>query len=223
MKRVGYLSAQFTGITALVLLLAACAGGPPAPDWQVGAKGFMERAVNDFLEGNPRAASAEFAKARLDLSSTGRPDLIATAELLRCASRVASLVFEACTGFEPLRQDASAPLRAYADYLAGRLQPQEAVLLPPAQLAAAAPEADVTVLESMPDPLSRLVAAGVMFRTGRASPAIIALAVDTASSQGWRRPLLAWLGVQARLAEQAGQVPEAARLRRRMELTQLPH
>ena len=42
--------------------------------------------------------------------------------------------------------------------------------------------------------------------------------VDTASEQGWRRPLLAWLGVQARLAEQAGQTEEAARIRRRMDL-----
>ena len=60
--------------------------------------------------------------------------------------------------------------------------------------------------------------AGVLLRQGRASPALVARAVDTASEQGWRRPLLAWLGVQARLAEQAGQTGEAARIRRRMDL-----
>ena len=41
---------------------------------------------------------------------------------------------------------------------------------------------------------------------------------ETASAQGWRRPLLAWLGVQQRLAQQNGQAEEAARLRRRMDL-----
>jgi hypothetical protein len=42
--------------------------------------------------------------------------------------------------------------------------------------------------------------------------------VDTASSQGWSRPLLAWLQVQARHAESAGDAVEARRVRRRIEL-----
>ena len=73
-------------------------------------------------------------------------------------------------------------------------------------------------MKSIADPLSRLVAAGVLFRSGRASPEVLVLASDTASAQGWRRPLLAWLGVQAVRAEQAGAVEEAQRLRRRMAL-----
>jgi hypothetical protein len=47
---------------------------------------------------------------------------------------------------------------------------------------------------------------------------VLQLAVDTASAQGWRRPLLAWLGAQARRAELAGASEEAERLRRRMAL-----
>jgi len=66
------------------------------------------------------------------------------------------------------------------------------------------------------------VAAGVMFRAGRASPAVLQQAVDTASSQGWRRPLLAWLGVQLQLAEKGGDLASAERLRRRIALTQNP-
>ncbi|HRL37596.1 MAG TPA: hypothetical protein PLH50_12290, partial [Ottowia beijingensis] len=54
----------------------------------------------------------------------------------------------------------------------------------------------------------------------QASPAVVEQAVETASHQGWRRPLLAWLGVQARLAEQRGDAAEAARVRRRMDLVQ---
>ena len=49
---------------------------------------------------------------------------------------------------------------------------------------------------------------------------MIAVAVDPAASQGWRRPLLAWLGVQLRLAEQAGAIDETQRLRRRIALVQ---
>jgi hypothetical protein len=49
---------------------------------------------------------------------------------------------------------------------------------------------------------------------------VLQIAVDTASSQGWRRPLLAWLNVQLLLAERAGAVAEAERLRRRIALVQ---
>jgi hypothetical protein len=205
-----------------LLLLAACSSGPKAPDWQMEAKTAMERAVAAYLEGNSRVEAQEFARARSELSSTGRPDLMARAELLRCASRVASLVLEPCAGFEPLRPDAPAAERAYADYLAGQLQPQDLALLPAPQRVAAAAGADAAALKAVADPLSQLVAAGVMFRAGRASPALLQQAVDTASGQGWRRPLLAWLGVQLQLAEQGGDSEAAARLRRRIALTQNP-
>jgi len=205
-----------------LLALAACSSGPKAPDWQMEAKTAMERAVAAYLEGNSRVEVQEFARARSELSSTGRPDLMARAELLRCASRVASLVLEPCAGFEPLRPDAPAAERAYADYLAGQLQPQDLALLPAPQRAAAAAGADAAALKAMADPLSQLVAAGVLFRAGRASPAVLQQAVDTASGQGWRRPLLAWLGVQLQLAEKGGDTEVAARLRRRIALTQNP-
>ena len=42
--------------------------------------------------------------------------------------------------------------------------------------------------------------------------------MDTASAQGWRRPLLAWLGVQAMRATQAGDTAEAQRIQRRINL-----
>jgi hypothetical protein len=65
-----------------------------------------------------------------------------------------------------------------------------------------------------------LVAAGVLLETGKANPTTVTQAVDAASSQGWRRPLLAWLGVQAQRATQAGQTAEAERLQRRIKLVQ---
>ena len=194
----------------LCAMLAACSSGPKQPDWQLEAKGSTDRAVAAYLEGNTRVEAVEFTRARSEISSTGNMALMAKVELLRCATRVASLVFESCTGFEKLRQDAAPAERAYADYLMGTLQPQDAALLPSSQRA---PGADA-------EPLSKLVAAGARFRAGNASPALIQQAVDTASAQGWRRPLLAWLGVQAALAEKDGVLEEAARLRRRIALVQ---
>ncbi|MBA3595059.1 MAG: hypothetical protein H0W47_14890 [Polaromonas sp.] len=207
-----------TLMAATLLALAACSSGPKTPDWQLEAKTASERAISAYMEGNTRVEAVEFGRALSEVSSTGRVDLTARVELLRCATRTASLVIEPCAGFERMRADAPAAERAYADYLAGRLQPQDLALLPATQRAAAS--GDAAAVKAIADPLSQLVAAAVLFQRGQASPAVLQLAVDTASTQGWRRPLLAWLGVQAQLAEKSGDAEQAARLRRRMALVE---
>lgn len=209
---------------ALLLMLAACAGGPPPPDWQLNARSALDHAVAAYLRGDSRVAQVEFDRARAEVARTGRADLLARAELLRCAARVASLEFGPCEGFERLRPDTAAPEQAYADYLAGRLPPGQREQLPPAQraVAAATDDSAAAALQAIADPVARQVAAGVLLQGGRASPAVITLAVDTASAQGWRRPLLAWLGVQLQRAEQAGDAAAAERLRRRIGWIQSP-
>jgi len=201
------------------LALTGCSSTPKIPDWRLESKGAMERSIAAYLEGNARIEAAELARARSQLSRTGRADLVASAELLRCAARVASLVFEPCSGFDALRPDATEAQRTYADYLRGQLSPSRTPLLPVTQQAAASRSAgDATGLQGIEHPLSLLVAAGVLLETGKANPVTIAQAVDTASSQGWRRPLLAWLGVQVQRAAQADQPAEVERLQRRIKL-----
>jgi hypothetical protein len=202
---------------SLLLALAACGSTPPAPGWQSGAHDDLQRFTASYLKGETGADSA-FERARAQLASTGRPELVARAELTKCAVALASLVMEPCEGFERLRADAPPAERAYADYLAGRVTPAEVPLLPEQHRAVASGREDAGTLQSIADPVARVVAAGVMFRMGRASPQAVQVAVDTASREGWRRPLLAWLGVQAQRAERAGAKDEAERIRRRMAL-----
>jgi hypothetical protein len=182
-------------LLSLAILLSGCAGGPLPPDWQANAKSSMDAFQRSYLRGETRDAELEFARARAELASTGSPALVARAELVRCAARAASLEFDDCPGFEKLRADAGAEELAYADFLAGR---------------AARAAAD--------DPLSRLVSYGVQFKSGGATPESISAAIEIASAQGWRRPLLAWLGVAEKRAEAAGDATALERIRRRMAL-----
>jgi len=200
------------------LALAACSSSPPAPQWQMSAKGSAERATEAALGGDIRVEAAEFARAREEMSRTGRPDLVARLELLRCATRVASLDFDPCIGFEALAGDAAAPELAYARYLSGAAEPGDAALLPEAHRALATGGTPDAALAAIQDPVSRLVAAGVLMRSGRATPGVIAQAVETASARGWRRPLLAWLKVQQQRAQAAGDAEAAASLQRRIDL-----
>lgn len=203
---------------SFALLLTACGSTPPPPDWQVSAQGSLRDAVAAYLEGNDRVADAEFARARADIARTGRVDLLARAELVRCAARVASVVVEPCTAYQAVAADAAAPERAYAAYLAGKWQGLNAADLPAQHQPLLASAAPVSALQAMADPLARLVGAGALLQAGRLPPEGFVLAADTASAQGWRRPLLAWLGLQAQRARDAGQADEAARLQRRIDL-----
>ncbi len=180
---------------ALVVLLAGCSSGPVPPDWQLNSHSALNAFQSYYLKGDTRGAELEFARARAELGATGRADLVARAELVRCATRAASLEFDGCPAFEKLRADAGAEEIAYADYLAGRAE--------------RAPGEDA---------ISKLVSSGVRLSGGKVTPAEIAAAVDLASAQGWRRPLLAWLGVQEKRAEAAGDRDALERIRRRIAL-----
>lgn len=203
----------------LGLVLSGCSSAPPVPDWQVNAKSNLDRATEAGLRGDIRIEAAEFARARAEVARTGQPMLMARVELMRCATRVASLDMAPCSAFDALAGDAAPPEQAYARYLAGQATPADAALLPPAHRSlASGPTAPDATLSAMTDPLSRLIAAGVLLRRNQATPSVIEQAINTASAQGWRRPLLAWLGVAQQRAQAAGAVQEAARIQRRIDL-----
>ncbi len=203
-------------LALLVAALAGCASAPPPPDWQINAHDASDRAVDAYLTGHSRVETLEFNKAQAEVARTGNPATIARIALLRCATRVASLVQEDCTAFDAIAQDATPAERAYANYLAGRVTDAESALLPPQHRAVR--QGGNASLAAIAEPLSRLVAAGVLFKTGRADTTTMVLASDTASAQGWSRPLLAWLQVRIQAAEQGGDADEVARLKRRIAL-----
>jgi hypothetical protein len=203
-------------LALLVAVLAGCSSAPPPPDWQINAHDASDRAVDAYLTGHTRIETLEFNKARTEVSRTGSPANLARIELVRCATRVASLVQEECTAFDAIAQDATPGERAYADYLAGRLEDGDSALLPVQHRAVR--QGGNTALQAISDPLARLIAAGVLFKAGRADKTTMVFASDTASAQGWSRPLLAWLQVRIQAAEQAGDADEVARLKRRIAL-----
>ena len=193
--------------------LSACASKPQPPAWEGDAKSSLDGFSDDFLRGESAAADAEFARARRASASTGRFDVVAQAELVRCGVHAAALDYD-CAGFAAVAPDATPAQRAYAAYLDGRWQGLDTNLLPEQHRAVVTSGS----LAGVADPLSRLVAAGALLKAGRITPADIAAAVDTASSQGWRRPLLAWLGVQEQRARAAGDDAAVERIRRRIAL-----
>jgi hypothetical protein len=205
-------------IALAATVLAACGSKPAQPSWKSNASSSLSAFSDAYLKGDTNIAETEFARARREMASTGRPDLVAHAELYRCATRAASLEYDNCPGFAAVAQDATAAERAYAAYLDGRWQGLDPLLLPESQRAMVQGKG---ALAAIADPLSRMVAAGALMKAQRITPADIAVATSTASDQGWRRPLLMWLGVSLKRAQAAGDSAEAARIERRIELASM--
>lgn len=208
-------------IGCVAVLLSACSSTPPPPDWKLNAVSLLEHFQARWLEGDGKTAELALDKARAEIARTGRLDLLARAELAACATRAAALDFSPCAGYERLSSEAAANDVAYARFLAGDWAGLDAGLLPAhyADLVKARDDAAANrAAAEMKDPLPRLIAAAVLFKAGRAEPASLATAVDTASERGWRRPLLAWLNVQLKRAQAAADNAAAAHLQRRIDL-----
>ncbi|MBK9442929.1 MAG: hypothetical protein IPN53_17170 [Comamonadaceae bacterium] len=218
------------------LLFGACASAPPRPDWQANAFAALGQFSSAYLEGNSRVADFEFNRAKNEVARTGRPELMARIELVRCALQTASLDFSACTGYQALAVDALAAEQSYADLLAGRWSTLKPDLLPAPYRALVAPvltnctqpgqvsgtvvvtTPNNSLLEPIKEPVTRLIAASLLLKMKCLTPADIGLAADTASKQGWRRPLLAWLRMMHQRAQAAGEVSAAAVLQRRIDM-----
>lgn len=138
-------------------------------------------------------------------------------ELTACALTVASLDFADCSAARSFLQDAGAASRTYADYLAGQWSGLDREKLPPAQRGVPVATDVLALLQDIDDPLSRLVAAALLLKAGRLPPAGIDLAIETAARQGWRRPLLAWLGFDRERRLAAGDTDGAAERQRRID------
>ncbi len=216
MKR--YLFAYFS---SLALLLTACASGPPPADWKINSRDALESAANAYLTGNQRAFDGQFALARKEIANSGKLDVLARAMLQRCAWRMASLDFAPCSEYEALASDAAQAEKNYALFLRGDWTKLNAEQLPAqhhALLKAKTEAESLAALKEIKQPLTQLLDAALLLQQQRLLPEGIALAVETASEQGWRRPLLAWLHVQLKRAEAVGDAELTAKVKRRIAL-----
>lgn len=196
-----------------VSLLAACASHTPPPDWLLRADAARDAHARFWLEGRDKLADGQLALARDAVRQTGDASAMARIELHACAVRMAALAAADCPAFAALAGDAGRREQVYGAYLAGHLDNADIGLLPEVQALA---WRNPVALKELADPLSRLLAAAVLFRSNRLPPEGIALAIDTASAQGWRRPLLAWLTLERERRQRNGDAEGAAAIERRL-------
>jgi len=209
---------------ASLLLLAACgSGGPPPPDWKTDSADLIERYQKHALLGENTLAERYFQQAVGATGGAGRVAETARLWLVRCATRRAMLIDDACAEYADLAAMAPAAAdQAYYRFVTLRWEGLEVARLPDQHrdLVRAPAGKRHEVLGRINDPLARLLDASLLVMRQEADAATLALATETASEQGWRQPLLTYLKLQHQQAAAQGNAAEQARLARRIQLVE---
>jgi hypothetical protein len=210
-------------VASLILLSACGSGGPPPPDWKTDAADFIERYQKHALLGENTLAERYFQQAITATGGAGRVADTARLWLVRCATRRAMLIDDACTEYAELaRIEPDAADHAYYQFLTLRWEATNIALLPQQhqEWASATAGARRTLLAQIDDPLARLLDASLLVMRQEADADTLTLATETASAQGWRQPLLTYLKLQEKQAKTQNNAAELARLTRRIQLVE---
>jgi len=210
-------------LASLVMLTACGSGGPPPPDWKTDSADLAERYQKHALLGENSLAERYFQRAVAASGGAGRVAETAHLWLLRCATRRAMLIDDACTEYAELASVAPNPAdQAYYQFITLRWDGLNAALLPShhRSLVSAAADKRHETLSQISDPLARLLDASLLVMRQEAGAATLELATETASEQGWRQPLLTYLKLQHEQALARSDVAEQARLAWRIQLVE---
>lgn len=211
-------------IILLPLFLSACGGGPKVPDWKKDSVNLIENYKKAELRGEVKRAERYFEQALAAAGSAGKPNETARLQLVRCATRQASLDFEPCTGYLELAKfGISEEDETYYRFLTNQWDKLDSGKLPAQYrdfMKISDPAKSLTALQAISDPLSRLIAASLLTARKQADDVTLSLTAETASEQGWRKPLLVYLKLLENRATLKNDTREIEKLRTRIRLVE---
>lgn len=210
----------------LLLLLGGCSS-KPTPGWIVAGSQQLDSFKHHFLTGaQPVVAERHFRRAVEEIKKAGDLDLLGKAWLTRMALQIAVLTDMEEGEYQKVAAAKAVPANGYFYlFLKGENAAVDRSLLPArycafieAYRSGSLVETERRITAMADDPLSLLIAAGIAVRHNMESETILRAAVDTASRNGWKRALLAWLERLHAFHDTAGDGAKAAAVRQRIDL-----
>lgn len=209
----------------LVLLICACGSSTPAPVWKENAYRQLEDYKTSFLTGKEASTEPHFVKARREIAAGNDLTLLSIAYLTQYALHTASLESFDSSDFAKLyRLEPNPADMAYCHFLKGNFGAVDSKLLPSRYAglfkAASVNDAEMAAREiaGIDDPLSRLIACGVWVRYLSVNETILQTGITTASTNGWQRPLWAYLNRLHEYYLERGDNNKAAAIKERLNL-----
>jgi hypothetical protein len=211
-------------LIAMGVLIIGC-GSKRAPDWTKTAFNQLDNYKKNYLMGKEQMAERHFSHAIEEIKKSGDLDVLATAYLTKNAVQVA--VLERIDDREFLRIDATQPLhqhRSFHKFLKGEMAVVEEELMPGQYRAffrafqSGRIDGATDEIVQMEDPLSRLIATGLVVHENQHDERCLKVAIDTASRNGWKKALLAYLEKLQSYYETKNEVEKAGIVRNRIEL-----
>jgi hypothetical protein len=187
-------------LTVLSFLLVGCGSSKPVPEWTDASFNQLDNYKKSYLSGKERIAEAYFNKAVDEIKSSGDLEILARAYLTKYAVQVA--VLEAFDDREYLRIDAVEPVlqnKNFYSFLKGAFDNIDEKQLPQQYAgffrAFKSGKKDEVAHEIsiMDNPLSKLIALGLLVKKNKNDEIDLKLAIDIASQNGWKKALLAYL------------------------------
>jgi hypothetical protein len=212
-------------LLSLILLLAGCSS-KPTPVWIASGHRYLETFTQDYLTGRaPPITEIHFRNAVEEIKKGGDADLLGKAWLTRMALQVAALAEMEEGDYPKIEAAQSIPTNHnFYLFLRGNATAVDVSLLPQSYrpfwttFRSGDSAKAAVAIAAIKDPLSRLIAAGLAVRHRLENETILQTAVETASRNGWKKALLAWLERLNSFLEAAGDPAGAAAVSRRIDL-----
>jgi hypothetical protein len=217
MKNIVYL------LTFSIILLGC--GSKQIPDWKNASFNQLENYKKSYLGGKEQSAELYFNRAVDEIKKSGDLELVARAYLTKYAVHVA--VIEAFDDGEYLRIDALQPVLQnsnFYNFLKGSFDTVDERLLPQQYdgFLRAFRKGNIEdiahEISRIEDPLSKLIAVGLLVQKNMYDEGILKIAIDTASHNGWKRALLVYLDKLQSFYEMKKETQKAANIKQKIQL-----
>lgn len=212
-------------ISILILFLFGCGGAKQIPEWMNVSFSQLENYKKNYLIGNDRIAELQFNKAVDEIKKSGNLEILGRTYLTKYGVHVA--VLETFDDKDYLRIDALQTVgqnRTFYHFLKGSFDKIDETLLPKHYegvlkiLRKGKSENAAHEISKMEDPLSKLIAAGLLVQNNIYDEGILKIAIDTASQNGWKKALLAYLEKLLLFYETKKETEKAANITQKIQL-----
>lgn len=186
---------------AVFLLLVGCGTTKPAASWLSAGNNQLDNYKKHYLSGQDKIAAVEFNDALKEIKKSGDLEILARSYLIRMALQTATLQDLASAEYLKIEAVQPSPAnRAYYAFLQGNSAQVDEKLLPAQYLDFAAAlrrtgtdESLLRAIAQINEPLAQLVAVGILVRLGQDNEAVLQSAIATASAEGWKKALVAYM------------------------------